>query len=168
MRAIGSRLRQQAGDTIVEVMVVLAVLGLAISISYTTANRSLLDARQAQENTQATELVQSQVETLRTLAAHKAFLVDGVTPDPDYIFRPAAQQPFCINSAGHVAVPTPSPPAPSDPCMYNNLYEVNITYQSTSVNPSILGGWFKVVATWADVQGEGNDTVTLSYRYYQQ
>ncbi len=33
---------RQRGDTIVEVMIVLAVLGLAIGIAYSTASRSLL------------------------------------------------------------------------------------------------------------------------------
>src|SRR5437868_4001892 len=56
------------GDTIVEVLVVLAVLGLAIGISFATANRSLLATRAAQENSQATSYLQSQVEELRYLA----------------------------------------------------------------------------------------------------
>ncbi len=59
----------QRGDTIVEVMVVLAVLGLAMGISYATANRSLKNTRQAQENSEATALVKAQIEQLRSLAS---------------------------------------------------------------------------------------------------
>ena len=42
--------KNQRGDTIIEVLIVLAVLGLAIGITYATANRSILNARQAQES----------------------------------------------------------------------------------------------------------------------
>src|SRR5579884_937422 len=55
------------GDTIVEVMIVLAILGLAISIAYSTANRSLMEARQAQENSYAAEQVLKQIEAIRDL-----------------------------------------------------------------------------------------------------
>ena len=148
-------LRHQAGDTIVEVMVVLAVLGLAIGISYATANRSLLDARQAQENSQATELLQSQIENLRVLATN-------VQPSPNYIFIPTQ---FCISSSNNVA----SPLALGRPCHYDNLYDITINYTKNAVNPSgLVGGTFKLVATWTDVHDQGNDTVTLTYRYYQQ
>ena len=154
MPFISRNLRQQAGDTIVEVMVVLAVLGMAISISYTTANRSLLDTRQAQENSQATELLQAQIENLRALAAN-------VSTDPNYIFI-AGQ--FCITSVGTVHPTSTAVPNPN--CHFDNLYDVAISYTSLSPNPQ--GGRFTLVATWPDVQEQGNDTVTLSYRYYQQ
>src|ERR1035437_2061628 len=56
----------QAGDTIVEVMVVLAVLGLAFVISYATANHGLIQSRKAEEQSQALGIVDSQVELLRS------------------------------------------------------------------------------------------------------
>jgi prepilin-type N-terminal cleavage/methylation domain-containing protein len=155
-----TRARRQAGDTIVEVMVVLAVLGLAISISYTTANRSLLDARQAQENAQASELLQSQVENLRALA------VNGPS-DPNYIFitTPPGQL-FCIKADNTVGLTTKA--TPQAYCQYENLYDITISYTANPSNPAgVIGGTFNLVATWPDVQGEGSDTVTLSYRYYQ-
>src|SRR5271170_6288790 len=121
-------LRQQAGDTIVEVLVVLAVLGLAISISYATANRSILDARQAQENSQATEYVQAQIENLRAYASYGP-------SSSDYIFKPAS---FCINSGGGVS---------SGSCPYgvstSFSYGISDTYSSSSASPP--GGTFTVV-----------------------
>lgn len=158
-----SVIARQAGDTIVEVMIVLAVLGLAIGISFSTANRSLLDARQAQENAQATERLQAQIENLRTMAANQPTLPNG-SPNPDYIFQPAGQH-FCTynNASGyHVQQITAGPPPAA--CHTDNLYDVNIVY--VAAGPSIIGGTFSLVGTWPDVQGQGNDTVTLSYRYY--
>lgn len=81
-----SKLRQR-GDTIVEVLIVLAVLGLAMSISYATATRSLLQAREAQENGVATVLLQSQIERLRTLKVS------------DTTIFTASQPSFCINDS---------------------------------------------------------------------
>jgi len=149
------RLRRpgQAGDTIVEVMVVLAILGLAISISYATANRSLLNTRQAQENSQATELIQSQVEALRTLA------VTGDTPNifqaGPYCLVPIVPQPasgpyYTLLAGGCAAPPIP--------------YHVAITYVN---NPPSQSDTFTVTATWPDVLGEGSDTVTTIYRLHQ-
>jgi type II secretory pathway pseudopilin PulG len=141
----------RAGDTIVEVMVVLAILGLAISISYATANRSLLNARQAQENSEATELIQSQIEALRTLTQA------GDTPD---IFNPILQH-YCL-------IPTGSPPtvtytnAAGSTCSMTSVgYQIDITYSSAPTDT------FTVTATWPDVLGEGNDTVTTIYRLHQ-
>ncbi len=62
----------QRGDTIVEVMVVLAVLGLALSISYATANRGLQQSRNAQEHSQALGIINSQIELLRNVFAEQA------------------------------------------------------------------------------------------------
>jgi prepilin-type N-terminal cleavage/methylation domain-containing protein len=135
----------QRGDTIVEVMVVLAVLGLAIGISYSTANRSLLNTRQAQESSQATELVQSQVEALRTLTQ---------VGNPQNIFQPG---PYCLSPTPYTiqtgnACSQPSLPSPSN---------VSITYVAVPTDT------FTVVATWPDALGQGNDTVTLVYRLHQ-
>ncbi len=135
-----------AGDTIVEVMMVLAILGLAIGISYATANRGLLATREAQENTKATALLQSQIEQLVHLAPNPQ-------NDSNYIFRSGS---FCIDSGGNVATSASS-------CKYYNLYDVSIVYDSTDPNNPV----FKVQATWDDVSGQGQDTATLYHRIYQ-
>jgi prepilin-type N-terminal cleavage/methylation domain-containing protein len=151
--------RNQAGDTIVEVMVVLAVLSLALGISYATADRSLLDSRQANQNSQATALLQSQIENLRTLAPNPSTDASG------YIFN--AGQDFCIDSSGDVA-PTTSA-LPSSSCAFdvfgNSIpTQILIDYQQTA---GVTGGTFNLYASWPNIDGQGSDTVTLSYRLYQ-
>lgn len=132
------------GDTIIEVMIVLAVLGLAIGIAYATANRSLLGARQAQENTQATEIIQAQAEYLRSMAANPS-------SSADYIYRAGT---FCIGSNGHVTTSS---------CNLGEAsrYTISVTWSS---NPTDK---FTIKATWADITGHGNDTDTLVYRVHQ-
>lgn len=138
-----TRLKQNSrGDTIVEVMIVLAVLGLAIGISYATANRSLLNARQAQENSQATALVQSQVEALRTLS----------TDANQNIFQAG---PYCLTQNAPYTV--------TNSCDFGTIpYTIAITYAAPTDT-------FTVTATWADVIHPANEknTVTTSYRLHK-
>src|SRR5690606_3729104 len=116
MRKLGFR-----GDTIVEVMVVLAILGLALSISYATANRSLIQTRQAQENAEATEIARGQVEALRTFGCQTS--VPGAKQA-----ELVSSDPFCLVSedGGYV------PQAASDSqCTKGTLdYTASIIYQA--------------------------------------
>jgi type II secretory pathway pseudopilin PulG len=141
------------GDTIVEVMVVLAVLAMALSVSYATADRSLLNIRQAQENQQATELAQGQVEELRTLTSPSS--------------------PVNIFTAGSYCLSTTAPYSKLPSCGFNYggqstplvsaLYTLNVSYTAISAT----GGTFTVTVTWPDVQGQGTDSIQLVYRLYQ-
>lgn len=134
------------GDTIVEVMIVLAVLGLALGISYSTANRSLLDTRGAEENSQATALLQGQIEDLRSLANAQG---------PSTIFNQGGA--FCISPAGGIV-------SGSACSSYNSsIYNLKVTYQNTGSQPDT----FTLVASWPDVEGQGTDTVTLVCRVHK-
>jgi type II secretory pathway pseudopilin PulG len=136
------------GDTIVEVMFVLAILALAISASYSTASRSLLNTRQADETSQATELVQSTISQL---------IADSPQGSTQNIYQTSN---FCLNASGQV---TAIPPAPTPfPCQINGLYDITVTPPG-----SPTGGLFTVEAKWPDLTGNiqngGYDTSTLSY-----
>jgi prepilin-type N-terminal cleavage/methylation domain-containing protein len=145
------------GDTIVEIMIVLAILGLAIGISYATADRSLLNVRQAEENTTATTLVQSQIENLRTLTKDRP-------GDPNDPFAQSGG--FCVDGNDNIQ-PLSSPNATDfslyyptgTACINSNLFYIDDSYDSSTHT-------FTVEAAWSDVLGEGNDTVTMFYRLY--
>lgn len=62
------KLRQENGDTIVEVLIAVMVVGMAITISYAVANRSLRISRQSQERSEAAKIASGQVEYLKALA----------------------------------------------------------------------------------------------------
>jgi len=59
---------KQKGDTIVEVLIALAVLSLAFVISYATANSALIAAQNAQEHSLALEYIDAQLQALRYVA----------------------------------------------------------------------------------------------------
>lgn len=135
------------GDTIVEVLIVLAILGMAISIAYATANRSLINTRQAEENSEATTLVQTQIENLRNNASITT------TTDPNYVYDPAA---FCFNGSSKQRAGGPS-------CTFT-AYNIGVSIAYAPI--ASPGGTFKVTAIWDDVSGEGTDSVVMSYRLY--
>lgn len=56
---------RQAGDTIVEVLIAIAVAAFAIGTSYAIANRSLQQAITSRERNEAVNVVQSQISALK-------------------------------------------------------------------------------------------------------
>jgi type II secretory pathway pseudopilin PulG len=152
----------QLGDTIIEVMVVLAVLGLAIGIAYATANRSLLNARQAQENSEATGMVKAQVENLRLLSANST----PANTDPNTnIFLPTV--PYCV--------PDPSAASPIDTntshCSSGSVPYSVLVYNCDKISTGPCFGasgpdTLVIQATWPDILGQGTDSVTLDYRLH--
>ena len=68
----------QAGDTIVEVMVSVVVAGMALGAAYAISGASLRRGIEAQERTQATRLVQSQIEYLKSANITTQLPSDGI------------------------------------------------------------------------------------------
>ncbi|MDB5170701.1 MAG: hypothetical protein JWO35_395 [Candidatus Saccharibacteria bacterium] len=179
MRNIFHRHRgDQRGDTIVEVMIVLAVLGTAISISYATANKSLMATRAAQENSQATALLQSQVELLRSMAPTST----ADKPADQNIFDLSRPNRFCVILTTHtppapatLAVATATPGVAGDPCK-NGIYDIVIAYYQNGFPDALPDGGtpdtskdtFILKATWDNVAGEGKDSSTMTYRVHQK
>lgn len=142
------KISNHLGDTIVEVMIVLTVLGLAISITYADANSSLLDIRQAEEHAQAIEVAQSQLEILRTLIA----------PGSPNIFIAG---PYCLVFSGSGYTPQTGGVCST----VQSPYTIAIQDQSVS-NPTLPSDTFIIVVTWPDVKGQGTDAVTLNYKLH--
>jgi type II secretory pathway pseudopilin PulG len=163
------RIREN-GDTIVEVMVVLAILGLAIGISFATANRSLLNTNQAEENSQATDYAQSQVEDLRYLAPTSSSANPSENPGSN-IFNPSTT--FCITSPT-VANPITTTKANCvfgaqkyQVVVYNcDRYNAGEDSNNPCAGTAAASDTFIVVATWPNILGQGTDSATLSYRVH--
>jgi prepilin-type N-terminal cleavage/methylation domain-containing protein len=159
------------GDTIVEVLVVLAILGLAIGIAFSTANRGLLDTNEAEENSQASNYVQTQLESLRYLSPNGT--TDKSAPNYNSLSNIYAQtNSFCITS------PTASSPivnATGTSCNFGSApYSLQIfncdAYTGADTAPcsgtASSSDTFVVVATWPNVLGQGTDSVTSTYRVH--
>ena len=143
--------RNQRGDTIIEVMIVLTILGLAFSISFATANTSLQNTRQAQENSEATKYAQSQIEALRAVACVNG--VEGCTP-PSQL---GADDPFCLLPSGDTYSAIDDV---GDDCKQGVEGRYKVTLQRTDSTTKT----FTASVVWDDIKGVEQNSVTLSYR----
>ena len=91
------------GDTIIEVLIAMAIVSLVLGGAYISANESFNDTRQAQERSEALQIIESQLEALKQLASN------GNTT----IFT--SPYVFCINNsyAATNATNTPSTSTPT-------------------------------------------------------
>lgn len=155
-----------SGDTIVEVMIVLAVLGLALSIAYATANRGLQQARNAQEHSQALGIINSQVELLRSTFAKQA----GAAVESQ-----GASGPFCLSPTGTVVAITPLASSGADKfeeVLANDRLGNATTYpgaciQDTLYNTSIVSrgdGVYDFRVRWEGVGSLGRQQEELTYK----
>ncbi len=75
----------QRGDTIMEVMICITILGFVLAAAFTLANRNQTSARQSQERSEALQIANSQLELLKTYA--------DINKLPD-----ASYDHFCMNN----------------------------------------------------------------------
>lgn len=140
-----------AGDTIVEVMISMAVLGGALGIAYAIANNSLNQSRDAQERTQVTKILQSQLELLRASAS---------LPNTQ-IYSAGGQFCFYTDSSGNTTMvpwPNASTPPASGKCTqgFYNYYITRGAYDT-----------FTATCNWVNAIGtRQGDTATLVYRLH--
>lgn len=143
---------KEKGDTIVEVLISIAVVSLILGGAYATTNRSLLATRDAEERGNAIKLVESQVERLKNLAK----------TNPTAIFGPGTPDPFCVNNSGGVV-------AAGD-----NGCEVNAAGNPTDIQPIYTlsvkrtgTNTFTVTNQWIDTRGRTSDKLEMIYRVYE-
>lgn len=150
----------QRGDTLIEVLIALVILGLVLVSAYSSTSRSLRSARQAQERSEATKLAEAQAERLKSLAPQFRH------PDRN-VFITAT--PYCIDTSNTIrewATPGDpevelkhTPPYPAE-CVTGDRYFASITYDDA---PDPL---FTILVRWERIGG-GEDNVRLNERLYQ-
>jgi type II secretory pathway pseudopilin PulG len=152
---------KQTGDTIVEVLIAMAVISLVLAGAFTTANRSSHNVRQAQERSEAIKYSEQQLEQLKAL----------VKSNPSAVFSLTTQTTlFCTSSTGLVPFTTGTLPARDSDTF--SIYPANCKAGNIpgSYNLSIIRvgtNDFRVVARWNNAIGTGNDEITMWYRLYQ-
>ena len=133
----------QSGDTIVEVLLAIAIVSAVLGAAYVSVDRSLRGSRQAQERGEAMKLLEGQVERLKELSA-----VPG-----SGIFTAVGS--FCIDNSSVVVNAT------NAACRQGteNRYRLSIERN---------GNLFTTHAVWDKAGGGGQDRVQFRYRIYQQ
>ena len=160
----------QAGDTILEVLIAIAVVGLVLGLSYTSVNRSLKATRASQERGEAIKIAESQLEKLNLLS-----VVPVGVSDPSSIFNPTNRN-FCLYSAVPTDLPTRvnfssyNPDVLLENTNYSQYppqcidgrYYFSITYQDKG---GATRNIFKVIVRWERVSG-GYDQLITYYRLH--
>jgi len=151
---IRHRIVAERGDTLVEVLIAIAVISLILGGAFVTTNRNLQSTRQAQERGNAQKLVESQIEQVKNI----------VGSNPDSIFGTGVPASFCVNAAGAVVVSS------------NAACAVNASGAATTAEPiyrlaiTRSGNTFTVNNTWSKLISGGGTTnnVQMKYRVYEQ
>jgi type II secretory pathway pseudopilin PulG len=132
----------EIGDTIVEVMLAIAVVSAVLGGAFVSSNKSLQGARQSQERGEAMKLLEGQLERMKQLSGSTG----------SNLFTQSA--PFCVND-------TPAIRLASDAACRQGTdgrYALSITRNANT---------FTALATWDRIGGGGQDRVQLIYRIYQ-
>lgn len=147
----------RAGDTIVEVLIAMAILSLILGAAYATTRRSQQANQASRERSDALRLVEGQIERLKTL------LSSDTTIPPS--------EAFCIGDEANPALPAlrvetlgvidplTAPIQFAGDCgNVENLFSVAI--QRTAAADTYV-----VVARWNRIGG-GDEQITIYYRAY--
>lgn len=140
-----NRVRQK-GDTLVEVLFSIAIIGLFIGGAYAISNRNIRLGRQAREQTEALRFAEGQVEKIKHLISIRDTSITQAAPN----------NVFCIPVATKVNSPNAS-------CT-QGLYTARITYNATG---SPATAYFDVQVTWTREGVSATSdlgTVRLTYR----
>lgn len=152
-------LQNQNGDTIIEVLIAMAVISVVLSGAYVLATRSLRGTQVAQRRTQGLKIAQGQTERLKYAArTDGAFDANYRTDD------------YCISEQdadGNVSkISNTSLPNYAPGCIFGGgEYSINITYATVSLAPASTAtfGTFSVMAKW-DLPGGKSEDVTVYYQ----
>lgn len=145
MQLIKKIYTNKRGDTIIEVMLAIAILSLVLSASYVLANRSSQAVRQSQERTEALKFSEEQLERLR----------DYVDIDTDW----ATFQSGCFSQTMPSEPIVPVVPDSLTPTICSFGPDDRYLMEITATNNT-----YTLTASWDNVAGEGRDQIQLSYR----
>ena len=136
MNKFKSLTKEQDGDTIIEVLISVVVVSIVLVSCYTIINAKTKTLLVAQQRAQATRLVESQIEELRTKGSFPAntkcfYISSGIILNS----ITSGNCNFSVNGSVN--------------------YALNIAYNNATTN-------YTVTATWPITSGTGN--VTMEYR----
>lgn len=151
-----THIRDNRGDTIIEVLICVGILGAVLGAAYVTANRNSMINQASQERLSASKIAESQLERLRAKAAL----------DPDLLFL---QTELCLDSSNNIkgvadsACTVDQSGSPAPPTTYPS-YQIKIT-RGTQV--ATLGYMYTIKISWDNVAGKGVDQLSYQYGVYR-
>jgi len=141
------------GDTIVEVLISLAILGMAFGISFSTAHKSLLSTRNSQEHSEALQLLNSQLELIRANVNKQQQSSPVFNSTSTFCMNPADDQPLASTASTCTTFGV------------EGFYKVSIAYVPTTVN-GVNQDVFTLTVNWTGVGQLGLQQEQLSYKIH--
>lgn len=142
------------GDTIVEVLIAIAIVSSVLAGAFSVTQKSTIAVRSSQERSEMLQLLQGQVELVRSIAVTAKDKNDEIySTSPKY---------FCIDSVSRTRSAFASMSNEADygnKCKKlgsGNLYRLAVTYNDSSKVFTFFGSWDKI--------GGGSNTMNLFYR----
>ncbi|MDL2341489.1 MAG: carbohydrate-binding domain-containing protein [Patescibacteria group bacterium] len=133
----------KAGETIVEVLLVVVILGSALTAAFAATGKATDSNQAAQERSEAAAYGQEQIERLKNLLA---------------INDPALTSTFCIDSSNHVVtVNTTATPNGACNAGVNNRYSGYFSFDTATQT-------YTEKVEWDSVSAAGHDSINLVYR----
>ncbi len=158
----------QRGDTLVEVMIAMAVITSVLGAAFVSANRSLQASRAAQERGEATRVAESEAEQIKVLAKDAAngmfdssqiYCIAFSGPNANMKQTFGGYDPFAVA----VTLQTDNFSAYPSGCK-QSFYNAAIKYTPPSPAGS-LNDTFTIQVRWNRV-GQQNDEVKMVYRLH--
>lgn len=146
----------ERGDTIVEVLIAIAIISLIVGGAYVTTNKSLLATRGSQERGNAVKLTEAQLEQLKgAIAKNAASVFGGGVPSPFCIYNDLATSTLQVVAAtdAKCRVSTAGVPTAAEPSFRLSITRVNND--------------FTIKNDWDNASGKTTDHMQIKYRAYQ-
>lgn len=130
------------GDTIIEVLLAIAVVSSVLGGAYVSSNRSLNASRQAEERVEALKLTEGQLERMKALAKDPAKNIHS------------APNVFCIDTSANAKTTTV-------PCADSSL---GVDYRFT-ISRDPATNIFTIITQW-DRLGGGQEELKIAYKLH--
>lgn len=150
----------ETGDTIIEVLIAVTVIGLSIGLAYGVANRSLKSARQSQERTEAVKLAEGQTEQLKALSYRDDASDQGIF---------SVGQTYCLKNGIKKVLSKTIGSLDSDDL--NNYGECQLPWPSGLYKVAVVpkaNNNFEVYVRWFGIGQLKKEEVKITYRLYTE
>lgn len=170
-------IRNQAGDTIIEVLIAMVVVSAVLAGAYASSQRSFNSTIQSKERDEAVKLIQSQAELIKANVASTrnenndfCMLTDGTVITYAAGFSiPAdvgATDPSIYNQPECIRTNLDTEFDPADPDQQSFPHYVSVTRNPTGGGGANDRNLYLITVRWARAGGGGFDQSTLFYRVY--
>ncbi len=146
---ISIKKHSQRGDTIIEVMFAMAIIGIVLAASYAAASKNLQTSQLAKERTVASTVAESQLEQLKALH--------------DELLNENTYSLFCIDLSLAEPIIEADNPTEPDNCIENSLYKKMISRGTGDSSDQ-----YTILVEWTPPGGSdaNKSEVKLYYKHY--